>query len=603
MTYDLAIPEPGGAMRKIYADIAALKEHIGPFDFPLKFTDITREKWPGFASQYQVTLVEPPKATMELSVPSNYTIQDDAAHFFTIDLDLDEKYVVTGATLIASMAVGKDPATFTPALYVLHVGDLAPLDPLSFSHNFASDLDFLKGLSGKQYVMYRVDSSFSGILEVDIQLQLTDDEFVAWQQKAWTALYNAAQTQYYAQQQDILAQIAALQDKIDNVDTLTLRREENEEIMKGVLRWLLGPSFDFMPPNVYSLFADDLKHGVNFTGSFLLHQGAEVPIMFSPTDWSIMFQYEEMVKFINEAIEWENVLYFLYSYFWDVPQSWEFIRGIRHPDPTRQAFLRAGSARIVLPVRRGWEEAWIRFVEAGGFGQTLLPNHPYLSIAEEIKAYDQKNYPGIPPANPAGGSALNIDNSVAAASTATLAPSTTPITFAVDSTVGFTVGNRVLIDTFDSQVQESQVITAVPDGTHITVKRLDKAHDGTTKPFPVLQSGEYVDHSVGTACNAKVAASVDPVIIAVDSSLGFTVGNSVLIDTVDSEAQEWQVIKAIPDSTHITVEMLDNSHFGNERPFPVSQPGEKGVLISEWFEYTPSSGTDIAVTSNLATIS
>ena len=36
--------------------------------------------------------------------------------------------------------------------------------------------------------------------------------------------------------------------------------------------------------------------------------------------------------------------------------------------------------------------------------------------------------------------------------------------------------------------------------------------------------------------------------------------------------------------------------------FPVVQAGKKGVLIAEWNEYTPSSGTDIAVTSNLATI-
>ena len=49
------------------------------------------------------------------------------------------------------------------------------------------------------------------------------------------------------------------------MDTLTLRREENEEIMKGVLRWLLGPTFDFMPADVVNLFQSqpgvDLPHG------------------------------------------------------------------------------------------------------------------------------------------------------------------------------------------------------------------------------------------------------------------------------------------------------------------------------------------------------
>jgi hypothetical protein len=32
------------------------------------------------------------------------------------------------------------------------------------------------------------------------------------------------------------------------------------------------------------------------------------------------------------------------------------------------------------------------------------------------------------------------------------------------------------------------------------------------------------------------------------------------------------------------------------------QPGDKGAMVAEWYEYTPSSGVDIAVASNLATI-
>jgi hypothetical protein len=45
-----------------------------------------------------------------------------------------------------------------------------------------------------------------------------------------------------------------------------------------------------------------------------------------------------MVKFVNEAIEGENITYFLL--FLDVRDSWDFIRKIKHPDATQQAFLR-----------------------------------------------------------------------------------------------------------------------------------------------------------------------------------------------------------------------------------------------------------------------
>jgi GH18 family chitinase len=406
LTYDIALPEPGGALREIYMRLADLQSQAAQGFagfFPARYGDITRANWTILASQYQASLPEPPADTMEVSFISPYTAQDQShITFFTLELDLPDGYVVSTATLTANQApnVSGDPSdpTWYPVLQVMHVGQL-PTPPTPTWQDNTTSLDFLSGLSGKQYVVYGVISSPSGVVEVDVQLQLTADGFAAWQAQAWTALYNAAQTQYYNQQQSLNASIQALQDQINNVDTLTLRREENDEIMKGVLRWLLGPSFDFMPPGVVSLFGsvvngtttyDRLSHGVSFTGNDLFSAD---PALY-PSDWSTMFQYQEMVKFINEAIEWENVLYFLYSYFWDVPASWDFIRQIRHPDAIRQALLRAGSARVVLTVRKGWETAWVSFVETGGFGQTLLPSHPYMTIAQEIQAYERYELSG-----------------------------------------------------------------------------------------------------------------------------------------------------------------------------------------------------------------
>src|SRR5262249_43111988 len=98
---------------------------------------------------------------------------------------------------------------------------------------------------------------------------------------------------------------------------------------------------------------------------------------------------EEIVRFVNQAIEWENVVTFLYPYFWDIPASWDFIRTLQHSDATRQAFLRAGSARVVLTVRKGWEEKWTKFVLWGDWNSPNN-NDPYLDIAREIAAYDER---------------------------------------------------------------------------------------------------------------------------------------------------------------------------------------------------------------------
>lgn len=126
---------------------------------------------------------------------------------------------------------------------------------------------------------------------------------------------------------------------------------------------------------------------------------------------------------------------FLYSYFWDTPQSREFVRQLQHPDSTRQAFLRSGSARVVLTVRKGWEQAWVAFAEGGFKTPPIVPDPKYLSIAEEIAAYDDRSYPGIPPANP-GRSAVRLEDAAYTTTSAVLSKSTSPVTFRVGSTDG-----------------------------------------------------------------------------------------------------------------------------------------------------------------------
>lgn len=113
--------------------------------------------------------------------------------------------------------------------------------------------------------------------------------------------------------------MAALQEQIMGIDTLTLRREENDEIMKCVLRWILGTNFEFVPEAVRRLYegdpahsipplGSDLEYGVNFTGNSIDPNKSALP-------WSVLYRYEAMVNFINQAIERENVVFFLYSYF------------------------------------------------------------------------------------------------------------------------------------------------------------------------------------------------------------------------------------------------------------------------------------------------
>ena len=525
LTYDITVPEPGAAMREIYEQIDLLQKSISDqFVFDIKHSDISADVKPGqsepsylvLADKYSVDAPPPPS-------PSVVLIQVGPVYLSTTDNVVGYPFTVPNNYWVKSITPAGQSGN--------SAGDGDPLSVIGSSvGNFSRasmppDLcagnSFLWHQSGSLSItVFYVtsDSKHSGELFFTVQCVPTDTAMAQWRSTVWNALYNAAQTQFYAKQQQINAKITALQDKLANVDTLTLRREENDEIMKCALRWILGNNFEFMPQNVVDLFkktsGSNEQYGVAFTGN---DSG------LTKNDWSIVKQNEDRINFINQAIDWDNVIYFVYSYFWDDPRSWNFIRQIQHPDATRQAFLRAGSARVVLTVRPGWELAWTYFVE---FGSTSMPNplpsHPYLTIAQQIQDYDAINYPGIPPANPDGGGPID---------------------------------------------------------------------DGTPQ--------------IGTTCGAVLNASTSPVTVPVADSTGFVAGATAIIDTWDSGSQETQTITAVPDKTHIVVQALSNAHNpakNHNIAYPVVQAGASGLLIAEWFEYTPTSGTDIAVTSNLATI-
>jgi hypothetical protein len=96
------------------------------------------------------------------------------------------------------------------------------------------------------------------------------------------------------------------------------------------------------------------------------------------------------VRFFEQAFEWDQMQYVFYPYFWARKSKWidRFVK--QDVDPAFLEFLRAGSARVVVPVRPGFEVAVTHFMETGkiwgGEGDPPEINSPlYVSIVDEIR--------------------------------------------------------------------------------------------------------------------------------------------------------------------------------------------------------------------------
>lgn len=107
----------------------------------------------------------------------------------------------------------------------------------------------------------------------------------------------------------------------------------------------------------------------------------------------------EIIRFLETAFEWSQMQYIFYPYFWarqDFEQNQESnLKGWRdrfvekNNDFTMQEFMKAGYARVVVPVRENFHDAVSYFIENGevyfGLGEPKLFNPLYVSITDEIK--------------------------------------------------------------------------------------------------------------------------------------------------------------------------------------------------------------------------
>jgi hypothetical protein len=375
LTYDLVVPEPGSdilsrvvelqalrsAMRQGFGDPAATLPWAR---FDLTPAQIQRTNYQTLAAQYGASIDPPPSLTDKIvrAFSRTWPNKDASQNSETTEFNVD----VPDGYLVSSLAWQWRRWAWTS-------------EPWHF--NIDTDLNTWLGARGHLAIMVGTKFVSTFDLNMSVTAVLRPEVFAAWQMRAWGTLRDAAQARYEENRALLRDRLTELESELGAQDALSLRKLEREEVMKNVMRWLFGPGFTFNPPGM----PPNLYNSANSVGS--------------ASWWASMLARGEVVKFLHQAIEWENMLYMLYPYFWSHTSRWELKKYLDYPDFLHAAFLKSGSARVVLPVRPGFEKDFVSFVETGS--TTGLPNgHPYLTVAEEMQAFARTNYPGIRSANP-----------------------------------------------------------------------------------------------------------------------------------------------------------------------------------------------------------
>lgn len=96
------------------------------------------------------------------------------------------------------------------------------------------------------------------------------------------------------------------------------------------------------------------------------------------------------VRFFEEAFEWDYINYKFYPYYWSRKEEWvdHFLQ--KNRDPHFNAFLKAGYAGLMLPIKPGYERAVMHFMETGNIWDgtdepPMISSETYAGVLSEIE--------------------------------------------------------------------------------------------------------------------------------------------------------------------------------------------------------------------------
>lgn len=385
LMYEFALPEPAkffispyleGESSETESDLIIPVKPKHPGDLTEKIVDassLTANNFMNVLSRYRADFIDYPEEliTLNKSFKIDFSDNNNTQEGSSVneEVEIPEGYLVDSFVINGNLFSDDDGSNH--GSIILSAGNLQ-VEKYEFDGYF--NLVSRTGVNIKDTLAISASTydTLTSSFTVVVKCKRTSGGLLKWQNETYKAIMDAYTERVQEYNDFIVSQVT---DEEVSEEKQELSSQVNRSIEKRELKRM---AIDLMTqPYKLSTKGNHYK------------EDSSVELL---DDRSGLQTHMEVIKFFEQAFDWEIMAYTFYPYFykenWD--NAFDFVEG---NDPIFKAFLQSGMARSVVPVTPGFEDAVNWYMQTGevwnGTGMVTDANDEmYVSIAEEMQTVE-----------------------------------------------------------------------------------------------------------------------------------------------------------------------------------------------------------------------
>lgn len=203
------------------------------------------------------------------------------------------------------------------------------------------------------YETYRIGMAD---FNLNVVIRRTDELLQQWQMQVYNTIigaYNNQNAAYQQQLQELKVRAGVkIQGNNPGINKAIIKTELKKNSIE-FFRLLNTPIWQHYLPFIHST-AMPAMGTAPIWGS--------QPIIKNPIEGLINGKY---AKFMETAVEWEQMTYELLPYYWAHHDRWTDLYNLKDTDPLFLNFLKAGFASVTIPIKPGYERHFLYYLHTG----------------------------------------------------------------------------------------------------------------------------------------------------------------------------------------------------------------------------------------------